>query len=139
MACPVSGSVREQRALTGEAGGKAEFGRGGRLTRVECQQRQIDTQPTAFGRFGQAFDRGRVDEVDREHDTGTCRLALVGVEPHDSQTPYFEAPGDRRRRPSPQRTFAPFEFDPVIGNEARARINEAQREIGFSASRRAAQ
>lgn len=136
---PGSGSVREQRALTGKAGRKPEFGRGRGVARIEGEQRQVDAQPAALGRVRQALDRFRVDEIDREAEARTGRLALVGVEPHDSQTPYFEKPGEGCGRTSPQRAVAPFQFDPVVGNEACTRINEPQREIGFSASRRAAQ
>jgi hypothetical protein len=89
----------------------------------------------AGSRLGQPLDSAGGNEIDDEAQR-RGRDARTG---QDADAADLDAPGDRGRRPGHDVVAAAGQLGLVIGDEARAGIDQAQRQVRLPASRPATQ
>ena len=90
------------------------------------------------GRLGQALDALRRHQVDQQDDAGTG-LATPARQRHDAHAAHLDQAGDARRRRGQQRAGLACDLGLVVGDQARAGIDQAQRQVRLAGAGRAAQ
>ncbi len=98
-------------------------------------QGDIAIEQAAEARLGQPLDALRRHEIDDE----AQRRRRHGGAGHDADAADLEQPGDGRRRAGDDAGWRPAELGLIVGDEAGAAVDQAQRQIRLAAARRSAQ
>jgi hypothetical protein len=102
-----------------------------RLEGRQRHDRQRDTLLHLLGGLGQAFDFLGRHEIDQQRDRRAGKQP-AGRQLDDAEAAHLDAPNDRRRRRGDQRLALQGDMRLVVGDEAAARVQETQRQIGLA-------
>ena len=105
---------------------------------ASANNRQIDSQQDFAGRLGQPLDSLGMSEIDQQRDGGASHQ-LITADLHDAEPARFDEAGDAGRRGGDQLLALAAELGLVVGHQAPAGLDQAQREIGLAGARGTAQ